>query len=74
VSFVSTPSDLSFYDKHQVHSGRRANEIVRRLSAASEESGHGRVQGRIDVCLRILTCLDIGFRGTVRKYQVCLLV
>jgi hypothetical protein len=70
VSFVSTLSDLySTVSRFLGDSTRRmvgegANEIVHRLPAASEESGHDRVQGRIGLCLRILTLLGQRISGT----------
>ena len=47
--------------------GEGLMRFARRLSAASEESGHGRVQGRIDVCLRVLPCLDKRISGNSGK-------
>jgi hypothetical protein len=80
VSFVSTLSDLYstasrfLGDSTRRMVGEGANGIVHRLPAASEESGHDRVQGRIGLCLRILTCLDKGFReqGEVPGLLTCL--
>ena len=66
MSFVSTPL---FYcvkvlrDSTGCIVGEGLMRFARRLSAASEESGHGRVQGRIDVCLRVLPCLDKRISG-----------